>query len=142
MLVVLEKAVLILPRDTYPMIRFSREALYDWTMRGLLHKLLCSFAVVFILIALMPSSVIGQGAGTQAESADQVRLTDLERRADRLDQLPERTATIEAVVRELRSELDTLSTRAWLILAAACAALLDRLLSAFGIKIRDREAGT
>jgi len=90
----------------------------------------------------MPSSVIGQGAGTQADSADQVRLTNLERRADRLDQLPERTATIEAVVRELRSELDTLSTRAWLILAAACAALLDRLLSAFGIKIRDREAGT
>ena len=94
---------------------------------------------MFVLAALMPSSIIGQGAGSQSETADQVRLTDLERRADRLDQLPERTATIESGVRELRSEVDTLSTRAWLILAAACAALLDRLLSAFGIKIRDRQ---
>lgn len=128
--------------QVYPMIRFSSGALYDWTVRGSLQKILSILAVVFILAALMPSSVIGQGAGTQSETADQVRLTDLERRADRLDQLPERTATIESGVRELRSEVDTLSTRAWLILAAACAALLDRLLSVFGIKIRDREAAS
>jgi hypothetical protein len=107
-------------------------------MRGFLQKLLCLVAVLFILAALMPSSVIGQSSSTRAETADQVRLTDLERRADRMDQLPERTATIEAGVQELRAEVDTLSTRAWLILAAACAALLDRLLSVFGIKIRDR----
>jgi len=123
----------------YPMIRFSPEALYDWTMRGSFQKLLAILAVIFILAALMPSSVIGQGT---LQSADQVRIADLERRADKLDALPERTATIEAGVRELRSEVDTLSTRAWLILAAACAALLDRLLSVFGIKIRDREAAS
>ena len=121
-----------------PMVRFDPSTLYDVTMRAMLQKLLSILAVGFILIALMPSSVIGQNSGTQAETADQVRLTDLERRAERLDTLPERTATIEAGVAELRNQVDTLSTRAWLILAAACAALLDRLLSVFGVKIRDR----
>ena len=96
-------------------------------------------------MALMPSSVIGQGAETRAETraetAEQVRLTDLERRADHMEQLPERTAKIEDGVQQLRADMDTLSTRAWLILAAACAALLDRLLSVFGVKIRDRQSG-
>lgn len=121
-----------------PMVRFDPFTLYDITVRGMLKKLLCILAVVFIVVALLPSSVIGQNASTPAATADQVRLTDAERRLDRLDQLPERTATIEAGVIELRAEVDTLSTRAWLILAAACAALIDRLLSVFGVKIRDR----
>jgi hypothetical protein len=123
-----------------PMVRFDSFTLYDITVRGMLKKLLCILAVVFIVLALLPSSVICQNALTPSATADQVRLTDAERRLDRLDQLPERTATIEAGVIELRAEVDTLSTRAWLILAAACAALLDRLLSVFGIKIRDRNA--
>lgn len=122
------------------MVRFCPECLYDVTMRAMLQKLLSLTAVFFIVVALMPSSVIGQNSGITAESADQVRLTDAERRLDRLDQLPERTATIEAGVQELRQQVDTLSTRAWLILAAACAALLDRLLSVFGVKIRDRSS--
>jgi hypothetical protein len=125
-----------------PMVRFVPSVLYDITVRGLLQKLACILAVVFIVIGLLPSRVIGQNAQTPSATADQVRLTDAERRLDRLDQLPERTATIEAGVAELRAQVDTLSTRAWLILAAACAALLDRLLSVFGIKIRDRNPTT
>lgn len=121
-----------------PMVRFCPECLYDWSVRGFLHKLFCSLALLFILFALLPTSVVGQNPSARSESADQVRLTDAERRLDRLDTLPERTATIEAGVTELRSQVDALSTRAWLILAAACAALLDRLLSVFGVKIRDR----
>ena len=121
-----------------PMVRFDPFTLYDITVRGMLKKLLCILAVVFIVVALLPSWVIGQNASTPSATADQVRLTDAERRLDRLDQLPERTATIEAGVIELRAEVDTLSTRAWLILAAAFASLIDRLLSVFGVKIRDR----
>jgi hypothetical protein len=125
-----------------PLIRFDSHSLYDWTVRGMLQKLSAVAAVVFILVAMfLPSASMGQDRRVTAETADQVRLTDAERRLDRLDQLPERTATIEAGVIELRQEIDTLSTRAWLILAAACAALLDRLLSVFGIKIRDRVPG-
>ncbi len=124
------------------LVRYGPGSLYDWSVRGGLQKLSCIAAVLFVMAALMPSSVIGQNASTQSETADQVRLTDLERRADRMDQLPERTAKIEDGVASLKGEVDTLSTRAWLILAAACAALLDRLLSVFGIKIRDREAAS
>ena len=127
-----------------PLIRFVRfgpDSLYDWSVRGGLQKLSCIAAVLFIMIALMPSSIIGQNSDTRAETADQVRLTDLERRADRMDQLPERTAKIEDGVASLKETVDMLSTRAWLILAAACAALLNRLLSVFGVKIRDRQPG-
>jgi hypothetical protein len=124
-----------------PVIRFDPVSLYDWSVRGFLQKLFCLAGVVFILVALLPSSMIGQSPGTRAETADQVRITDAERRLDRLDQLPERTATIEAGVIELRAEVDTLSTHASPILAAAPAALLDRLLSVFGVKIRDRSPG-
>ena len=127
-----------------PLIRFVRfgpDSLYDWSVCGGLQKLSCIAAVLFVIAALMPSRVIGQSSNTRAETADQVRLTDLERRADRIDQLPERTAKIEDGVASLKEEVDMLSTRAWLILAAACAALLDRLLSVFGVKIRDRQPG-
>jgi hypothetical protein len=123
-----------------PMVRFCPDCLYDITVLGMLEKLSCIAAVVFILLALMPAAVIGQNLDVRSATADQVRLSDAERRLDRLDTLPERMATMEASVIAVRSEVDTLSTRAWLILAAACAALLDRLLSVFGVKIRDRTA--
>lgn len=121
------------------MVRFDPSTLHDVTMRGMFRKLLSILAVGFIVIALMPSSVICQNSGTQGETADQVRLTDLERRAERLDTLPERTAVIEDSVHNIKEQVDALSTRAWLILAAAGAALFDRLLGVFGVKIRDRD---
>ena len=114
-------------------VYISRETLTDWSAKATLRKLLCSIALFASLCAIAPTVHL---QSRYVESPDQVRLTDLERRTSTLEALPERQAQVEIALKNLKEDVDSLNTRAWLILAAALAALLDRFLNAFGIKVR------
>lgn len=126
------------------MIRICPRCMRDWSTVGTMRKLLCLLAVILVLAAMLSPFLTGQsrtdGQSTLSESADQVRIADLERRADKADSLPERMASLEEKVTQTKTQVDSLNNRAWYVLVAALAALLDRVLGAFGIRIRDRSS--
>lgn len=117
-------------------VTISRDTFNDWSIGATLRKIICLLALLAGFAAMMPEHLVSQIGYHAAETPDQVRLTDLERRTSSLEALPERQAMVEAALKDLKEEVDSLNTRAWLILCAALAALLDRFLGVFGIRVR------
>jgi hypothetical protein len=108
----------------------------DWSRLAIVRKFICTVALVTASLALVPTPILSQYGNPNSQTADEARLSDLERRASALELLPEREAMLEAGMRDIKQEVDGLSTRAWLILVAALAALMDRFLGAFGVRIK------
>ena len=128
--------VKIAPKTSVYAVEISRDAFHDWSKQATVRKIVCALALFMGLLAALPSSVPSQVVTPAPQTADEARIYDSERRISLLETLPEREAMLEADMRDIKEEVDGLNTRAWLILVAALAALLDRFLGAFGIRIK------
>lgn len=120
------------------MVTLDRLALYDWSVLGFTRKLLCVSAMVFALGAAFNIGVPAQIRYSTAEPVVDFRLNQLERRTEKLELLPDRTARIETSLTEVDRKVEDINGKAWYLVGGMLLMLGDRVLGIFGVKLRDR----
>ena len=97
--------------------------------------------LVFMTSALRSQqSASSRQAEVQSETGDQVRIGDLEDRVRRLDSVPSDIAVIKQQIINLKEQADSRDSKDWAIFLLIGSVFLERMLDAFGIRLRKGRA--
>jgi hypothetical protein len=109
----------------------------DRSFIGIARRVLLAIAVLSCFIATLSTLPVR----AQVETTDQVRISELERRANITDQYGSRLSVLETQAAEMRDQLADIKTWTRGIGMAILVAVLEKLMSVFGIRIRRRPDG-
>jgi hypothetical protein len=102
-------------------------------------------SLVIVGFALIMYCVIPPRIRAQSETADGVKIMELQRRLNNLDDVGKNLGALGAQVsnlaegqRNLQTQMDAMNSKALAAMTGMFLLLAERLLSAFGVKIRDK----
>jgi chemotaxis protein histidine kinase CheA len=106
-----------------------------WALAG---KVLTSTAVLLMLYCAIPPAT-----RAQQQTPDEVRIEELRRRVNMLDDVSikigamgERINSLAESTKALQAQADSMSTRVWAAMLSALMIAIERLLRAFGVTVR------
>ena len=128
-----------------PLFRICWTCLYDFSMYGILRKAVPVAVLVAVLVFMTSAlrsqqSASSRQAEVQSETGDQVRIGALEDRVRRLDSVPSDIAVIKQQIINLKEQADSRDSKDWAIFLLIGSVFLERMLDAFGIRLRKGRA--